>query len=211
MTAKAAVAPAWRVRDDFATFDTSHWRAEIEHPGESHVGVRDGELIMDTQAGMTLWFGLRLTGAYRIEFERRVLLEEGANDRLSDMNVFWGAHELDGSAGLRPRDGVLASYDSLGTFYVGMGGNDNRTTRFRRYDGTLDRPLLGERHGPANLLEAGRRYAIVIEVDAQATRYRVDGRTLFEQPLGGQGADGFFGLRSVWSRQAIGHFQVTAG
>jgi hypothetical protein len=164
---------------------------------------------MDTRAGMTVWLQQPLHGAYRIEFLRQVLVAGEANDRLSDMNVFWAAHEP-GSAALNARDGVLESYDSLVTYYVGMGGNGNTTTRFRHYDGSAERPLLGERLHAADLLEAGRIYRIRIDVNAGATEYWVDDRQLFSQALAKLPAPGYFGFRSVWSRQAISRFSVQA-
>lgn len=197
------------LEEDFQQFDSRHWRVETEQPQHSRVFTEQGRLIMDTRAGMTVWLQQLLQGAYRIEFLRQVLVAGEANDRLSDMNLFWAAHEP-GSAVLNSRNGVLESYDSLVTYYVGMGGNSNTTTRFRHYDGTIERPLLGERLHTQDLLEAGRIYRIRIDVTAAATQYWVDERLLFSQPLTQLPAPGYFGLRSVWSRQAISRFSVRA-
>lgn len=164
---------------------------------------------MDTRAGMTVWLRRSLGGAYRIEFLRQVLVAGQGNDRLSDMNVFWAAHDP-GQSQLLHRDGVLESYDSMATFYVGMGGNSNTTTRFRHYDGLGNRQLLGELLSPPHLLEAGRIYRIRIDVSSASTRYWVDEDLVFEQPLDGLPAAGYFGFRSVWSRQAISRFSVQA-
>nr|WP_314560210.1 DUF6250 domain-containing protein [uncultured Pseudomonas sp.] len=191
------------VQDDFQRFDAQRWRVESEQPERSRVFVEQSRLIMDTAAGMTVWLGRRLSGAYRIEFLRQVLVAGQANDRLSDMNLFWGAHD---SEGLLSRDGVLESYDSLATWYVGMGGNTNTTTRLRFYDGQGERQLLGESLDAAHLLEAGRIYRIRIDVTATSTGYWVDDELVFEQALHGRPADGYFGFRSVWSRQAISRF-----
>lgn len=197
------------LEEDFQQFDSRQWRVETERPQHSRVFTEQGRLIMDTRGGMTVWLQHLLQGAYRIEFLRQVLVAGQANDRLSDMNLFWAAHEP-GSAVLNPRGGVLESYDSLVTYYVGMGGNGNTTTRFRHYDGSTERPLLGERLHCADLLEAGRIYRIRIDVTATATQYWVDERLLFSQPLTQLPAPGYFGLRSVWSRQAISRFRVRA-
>ncbi|WP_397459216.1 DUF6250 domain-containing protein [Pseudomonas asplenii] len=197
------------LEEDFQQFDSHRWRVETEQPQHSQVTTEQGRLIMDTRAGMTVWLQQPLQGAYRIEFLRQVLVAGHANDRLSDMNVFWAAHEP-GSASLNVRDGVLQSYDSLVAYYVGMGGNGNTTTRFRHYDGSFKRPLLGERLHVADLLEAGRIYRIRIDVSATGTQYWVDDRQLFNQPLAQLPAPGYFGFRSVWSRQAISRFSVRA-
>ncbi|EPL06045.1 DUF6250 domain-containing protein [Pseudomonas sp. CF161] len=197
------------VEDDFTQFDPQRWRVETEQPQGSGVRVEQGRLLMDTRAGMTVWLRQRLAGAYRIEFLRQVLVAGQANDRLSDMNLFWGAHDP-GQAELLARDGVLESYDSLATYYVGMGGNGNTTTRFRHYDASGQRHLLGESSAPGDLLQAGRVYRNRIEVVPGATRYWVDEQLLFEQALEGLPAPGYFGFRSVWSRQAISRFSVRA-
>lgn len=205
--APVAVSSHLLVQDDFQRFDGRRWRVESEQPERSRVFVEQGRLIMDTAAGMTVWLGQRLSGAYRIEFLRQVLVAGQANDRLSDMNLFWGAH--DGDA-LLSRDGVLESYDSLATWYVGMGGNTNTTTRFRFYDGQGERQLLGESLEAGHLLEAGRIYRIRIDVTATSTGYWVDDELVFEQALHELPANGYFGFRSVWSRQAISRFKVCA-
>lgn len=197
------------LKEDFRQLDSRLWRVETEQPQHSRVFTEQGRLIMDTRAGMTVWLQQALQGAYRIEFLRQMLVAGEANDRLSDMNVFWAAHEP-GSATVNPRDGVLESYDSLDTYYVGMGGNGNTTTRFRHYDGSAERPLLGERLHATDMLEAGRIYRIRIDVGAEATRYWVDERLLFSQTLTQLPAAGYFGFRSVWSRQAISRFSVRA-
>ncbi|WP_455923140.1 DUF6250 domain-containing protein [Pseudomonas putida] len=197
------------VRDRFERFEAQRWRLEVERGADSRVSVEQGALVMDTSAGMTLWLAQPLGGAYRIAFQRQVLVQGQANDRLSDLNCFWAAHEP-GSTELLPRDGVLESYDSLDTWYVGMGGNGNTTTRFRRYDGSERRPLLGEWLDAGHLLKAGHEYHIVIEVRASGTSFWVDGERVFHQALDGLPAPGFFGFRSVWSRQRISDFTVQA-
>lgn len=197
------------IRDDFAALDPQRWRVETEQPNDSRAIIESGRLIMDTRAGMTVWLRQRLAGAYRIEYLRQVLVAGQANDRLSDMNVFWAAHDP-GESDLQARDGVLESYDSMAAYYVGMGGNTNTTTRFRYYDGSGNRLLLSERLDTAHLLEAGRIYRIRIDVSAASTTYWVDDELVFEQRLDGAPVAGFFGFRSVWSRQAISRFSVQA-
>ncbi|MCQ9427323.1 DUF6250 domain-containing protein [Pseudomonas sp. LJDD11] len=200
-------------QDDFSALDPQRWRIETQDPAGSAVYVEQQRLIMDTRAGMTVWLDRPLRGAYRIEFLRQVLVAGQANDRLSDMNLFWGAHEPDlpdGHLRLARRNGVLEAYDNMASWYVGMGGNGNSTTRFRWYDGSGERHLLGEHLQPDYLLEAGRIYRIRVEVSADQTAYWVDDRLMFQQALDGRSTDGYFGFRSVWSRQTISRFRVTA-
>lgn len=200
-------------QDDFSALDSQRWRIETQDPAGSGVYVEQQRLIMDTRAGMTAWLDRPLRGTYRIEFLRQVLVAGQANDRLSDMNLFWGAHEpglATGQLQLKQRNGVLEAYDSMASWYVGMGGNGNSTTRFRWYDGSGERHLLGEHLEADYLLEAGRIYRVRVEVTADQTAYWVDDRLMFRQALQGRPTDGYFGFRSVWSRQAISRFRVTA-
>ena len=104
-------------------------------------------LDIDVPAGVTLWFKPQLEGPVDIEFEATAVAEGGPNDQVSDLNVFWMASNRDGSAAVfaRTRSGAFADYNDLLTYYVGLGGNRNTTTRFRRYIGDpVLRPLLPE-------------------------------------------------------------------
>jgi hypothetical protein len=195
--------------DDFTRpIDPHTWVAEIEPKAgaSSEVSVHGGALLLDTRAGVTVWLNRLLSGATRIEFDREVLLDTGRNDRLSDMNVFWMASDPQ-DANLFTRDGRLAGYDSLRLYYVGMGGNTNKTTRFRKYVGG-ERRLIAEYADAAHLLEANRIYHIAIVTQNGVASYWVDGRCFFSltdaEPL----TAGYFGFRSTWSRQAISHFRV---
>lgn len=55
------------------------------------------------------------------------------------MNCFWGAddprHPDDFFARSAWRNGEFKNYNTLDLYYVGYGGNDNGTTRFREYHG----------------------------------------------------------------------------
>ncbi|TBU77130.1 hypothetical protein DNK06_02555 [Pseudomonas daroniae] len=195
------------LEDDFSHFSTQRWHVEAEDPA-TRVQTERGQLLIDSPRGVTVWLKQPLDGAYRIEFQRQVLLGDGANDRLSDLNQFWAARDP-GNADLFTRSGALAEYDSLALYYVGMGGNYNSTTRFRRYDGGGQRLVLGEYLDPAHLLEANRPYHIALELDARGTRYLVDGDTFFQARHDGLPPPGHFGFRQVWSRQAISAFRVT--
>ena len=73
------------------------------------------------------------------------MAEGGPNDQVSDLNVFWMANNVDGQQPVfaHVRSGKFADYNDLLTYYVGLGGNRNTTTRIRRYIGDpVLRPLL---------------------------------------------------------------------
>ncbi len=188
------------------------WVVE-QKPGGS-VTARDGVLVIDDQAGVTVWRREPLSAPVRIRFTATVAGGEGR--RVSDLNMFWMATDprapQDFFSPKAGRDGSFGTYDALRTYYVGCGGNGNTTTRFRRYDGTGARPLLPEhdRKDPAVLLEGGRAYQIEITVTAEGrTTWTRDGVAIFvfddPEPL----REGWFGFRTVWSRIEIRDFSVS--
>lgn len=167
---------------------------------------RDGRLRIDVDSGATVWLDKPLSGDVLITYTRRVVVDGGKNDRLSDFNHFWMARDPH-KASLFTRSGKLEDYDDLELYYVGFGGNTNSTTRFRRY-GDGQRVLLGEFKDQAHLLEANRDYAIEIAVYKGCTRMRVDGQDWFSyrdpRPL----ARGYFGFRTTWSHQTIDNLKI---
>jgi hypothetical protein len=149
LVAGCATPPATRTllyADDFTS--SENWSVEAEQPA-ARVEAGDGALDIDTPAGLTLWFRPRLTGPVEIEFEATAVAAGGPNDQVSDLNVFWMATNRDGSEpATARRSGRFEDYNDLLTYYVGLGGNRNTTTRFRRYIGDpARRPLLAE-HDP---------------------------------------------------------------
>src|SRR6188768_899150 len=115
-------------RDDFA--DLSNWHIEAEKPGR--ISAANGVLDVDVPAGVTLWFRPRLAGPITIEFEALAVSAGGPNDQVSDLNVFWMANNVDGRQPVfaHPRSGKFEEYNALLTYYAGLGGNRNTTTRF---------------------------------------------------------------------------------
>ncbi len=130
--------------DDFR-HGLGQWRLEAASP-RAQVTARDGVLDIDTPAGLTLWFRQPLTSPVAIDYDVRAVQAGGPQDAVSDVNAFWMAQDpaMPGASALAAkRSGVFEDYDSLRTYYVGIGGNRNSTTRMRRYVGRAgDRPLL---------------------------------------------------------------------
>ncbi|MEI6945862.1 DUF6250 domain-containing protein [Paraflavisolibacter sp. H34] len=194
--------------DDFTgSLDTTVWIAEIAPKPPAAVYTRGGQLWLDTRGGVTVWLKKKLGGNWRIEYTRRVVVDTGSNDRLSDLNTFWMASDPR-NPHLFTRDGVLESYDSLQLYYVGQGGNSNSTTRFRRYEGNGQRTLVQEYTDTAHLMQANREYTVSISKTGPNVTYAVDGVVFFSwndpRPL----QEGYFGFRSTKSRQAIGNIRV---
>ena len=133
----------------------------------------------------------------------------GANDRVSDVNCFWMASEPS-SAMPSPRSGRFGDYDSLQTYYVGMGGNDNTTTRFRRYAGGGPRPLRPEDDLRQHkvLLEPNCTYRIrVVARDGRAEFWR-DGEKIFSFHDPAPLTAGWFGFRTIKSHLEIRRLRV---
>jgi hypothetical protein len=194
--------------EDFTgTLDTTLWKSEIAPQPDSKVYVKNGHLFLDTKGGVTVWLNKKLQSNIRIEYTRKVLVDSGINDRLSDFNTFWMATDPKND-NLFTRNGVLESYDSLQLYYVGMGGNTNSTPRFRKYQGNGERTLLKEYKDPAHLLEANKLYTISIEVKGNMVSYTVNGEKWFEYMDPDVLREGYFGFRSTKSRHAVDNIRV---
>ena len=198
--------------DDFE-HGLGQWRIEAEKPAT--VTAHDGVLDIDAPAGLTLWWKQKLHGPVAIEYLATAVQQGGANDRVSDLNCFWMAtdprHPEDIFA--VPRQGAFAEYDSLRTYYVGLGGNGNTTTRFRRYIGQAgDRPLLPEndRSAPADLLAANHEQSIRLIADGNTIAYERDNKRLFVYQDSDPYREGWFALRTTHNHLRIRQLRINA-
>ncbi|MGN6374270.1 MAG: DUF6250 domain-containing protein [Sphingomonas sp.] len=204
----AAAAPA--PTDDFR-HGLKDWRVEAEAPAT--VTAHNGILDVDSPKGISLWYRRSLTGPVKISFDVEPVANGGPNDAVSDVNAFWMAHEAGrpGTAPLARRSGAFATYDTLQTYYVGIGGNRNSTRRFRRYVGKIgDRPLL-----PANDLSArwamltpNRWTHVVLVADGRHIAVKRDGRTLFSYDDPHPYTSGWFALRTTKSHLRYRNFRI---
>lgn len=192
--------------EDFS--DMENWFVEQQAGGT--VRCEGGKLVIEDDKGCTVWFRHRLEAPVRIRYS----VTPSAEARVSDMNCFWMASDPDHPENLfysgHGREGVFAQYDALQLYYVGYGGNHNTTTRFRRYEGRGEKPLLEgyDLRSSEYMLEGGRTYQIELVADEEGARYFRDGELVFEykdpEPL----ESGWFGFRTVWSRMEIEDFVV---
>ena len=195
-------------KEDFeGELNTQKWVSEIEPMPNSSVFTKENKLILDTKGGVTVWYNQKLTGNYEISFKRKVIVLDGKNDRLSDLNVFWLA-ESPNNANLFTRTGKFEDYDSLNMYYVGMGGNTNTTTRFRKYEANAQRKLLAEKNEVKYLLKPNHEYQIKIVVKDNTTSFWVDGEMIFQATDEHFPNQSYFGFRSTFSHQEIGNFRV---
>jgi hypothetical protein len=75
-------------QDDFSQ-GLANWAAELEMPGR--IEAKDGRLIIEVPAGLTLWFRPQLDGPILIQYDATMVRAGGTNDRVSDLNCFWMA------------------------------------------------------------------------------------------------------------------------
>lgn len=205
-TTTPATAPA----DDF-THNLDNWVAECEKPAT--VRVKDGILSIDAPAGVTLWYKPKLTGPLEISYDARAVKANGANDRVSDLNCFWMATDTRSPDDLfaTKRSGKFSDYNQLRCYYVGLGGNDNSTTRFRRYIGdTVDRPLLPQNdlRDAGDMLKPNEWQTIRLVADGHVIQYFRDGKKLFELNDPEPYAAGHFAFRTTRSHLEFRNFVV---
>jgi hypothetical protein len=194
-------------------FDKSQWIVE-QQPGGNVLFTDSGIEIHDS-SGCTVWFNHKLEGSLMIEYQVTVVDEQGPYDRVSDMNVFWMATDPNYKENLfheaSNRSGQFRQYDRLNLYYVGCGGHDNTRTRFRRYNGTDNRPLEAEHDlsSPDVLLIPNHTYTVQLIADNGRIQYVRDGKVIFsiqdEEPY----TSGWFGFRTYKSHQVISGFKVS--
>lgn len=199
-------------QDDFRDPKLANWRPELE--GEGRVTASpQGRMVIDVPKGATVWFQPELLGPVAIEYEATVIGRGGANDRVSDLNCFWMAQDPRRPGRLldTPRSGKFSDYDTLTAYYVGLGGNSNSTTRFRRYIGRAgDRPLLPEndRTDPEYLLRPNVAQTLRLVACGGLIQYYRDSRLYFELNDPAPYTRGWFGLRTVTSHIEVRRFRV---
>lgn len=195
--------------DSFAGL--GQWTAEMETPGK--VAARNGVLSIDVPAGCTVWFRPELSGAVMIQYEARMVLAGGPNDRVSDLNAFWMATDTRSPNDLfaTRRSGKFADYNQLRTYYVGQGGNSNTTTRFRCYIGdALERPLLPEHDlkSPEVLLRPNVWQTVQLVAMGNRIQYYRDGVLIFDFIDAAPYTRGHFGFRTTQSHVELRRFTV---
>jgi hypothetical protein len=194
--------------DDFRE-GLKQWHIEAKQPG--NITARDGVLDIDVPAGTTLWFKAELHSPVAIVFDATAVAQGGPNDRVSDLNCFWMARNKDPLEPVyaQARSGEFADYNNLLTYYVGLGGNSNTTTRFRRYIGDpVLRPLLPEHDltSPDVLLKPNRKQTILL--NGRRIEYWRDGRRLLSFVDEAPYERGWFALRTVQSHLRIERLRI---
>lgn len=185
----------------------SSWITEVEPDTMVNIEIINEQLVIDTDRGVTLWLNQELKGNLLIRYKRRVIMEEGTNDRLSDMNQFWMAADPR-DTNLFTRKGGFEEYDSLLMYYAGIGGNYNTTTRFRKYTGDGNRELISDLTDEKYLLKPNHTYLIEILVRDGTTKLFLDNMEIFHFEDDKLLSKGYFGIRTTWSRQIIDDVEI---
>jgi Domain of unknown function (DUF6250) len=198
--------------DDFQS-DSGQWVSELEKGGGVTFG--GGQLDIDVPGGATVWFKPMLAGPVLIQYEATVIKAGGPNDRVSDLNCFWMARDSRNPADLFAvkRSGKFADYNPLLTYYVGLGGNGNTTTRFRRYIGDpVVRPLLPEHdlRDKADMISPNVSQLIQLIANGNSIEYFRDGHRLFNYDDAHAYTSGWFAFRATQNHMQIRHFRVFA-
>ena len=202
--------PSLLFEDDFSA-GLSQWHIEAEKPGA--ISATSGVLDIDVPAGVTVWFKPRLEGPVAIEFDATAVSAGGANDQVSDLNVFWMARNVDGQEPVFAlvRSGKFEEYNALLTYYVGLGANRNTTTRFRRYIGDpVLRPLRPgyDLADPPYMLVPNKRQSIQLVANGQVIEYWRDGARIFHMEDSAPYENGWFAFRTTYSHLRIERFRV---
>lgn len=196
--------------DDFRQ-GLDQWLIELEQ-GRGAVSAADGVMTFDVPLGASAWFRPELTSPVEIRFTATAVSAGGAHDRVSDLNCFWMADDPRSPGDLiaRPRSGAFADYDMMRTYYVGLGGNSNTSSRFRRYVGNGERPLLPQHDlsAPDDLIVANRPYRIRLIADGGRIEYWRDDRRMFALDDPAPYRRGWFALRTTWNHMTVRDFSV---
>ena len=196
----------------------SDWAVE-DSSGKLQITCIGDTMDIVSPDGLSLWYKKCLTGNYEISYRVKVITENGMYDRLSDLNCFWGADDPeypdDFFARSSWRKGVFQNYNTLNLYYVGYGGNENKTTRFRAYHGEyygVDdakiKPVIKEYTDESHLLKSGQWYDIRIRVVNGITTFCMNGEELFRLPIKDNEGDGYFALRLWKNHVSFTDFQV---
>ncbi|MEP5600604.1 MAG: DUF6250 domain-containing protein [Algibacter sp.] len=187
---------------------------QVEQMAKGTVKTNHSKLEINDVSGCTVWLKEKFKGSIVIEYDVFLIKDGGSNDRVSDLNCFWMATDLENPDNLfansAKRGGKFSNYDTLKLYYMGVGGNFNKTTRFRRYVGNGERPLLPE-HDLSDskfMLEPNKTYHIKIVAHNGVIQYYRDQQLLVDFVDPNPYTKGHFGFRTVNNHMTVDNFKV---
>lgn len=196
------------------TFITEeNWIVEQQPGGK--IEFENNVLEITDAKGCTVWFKHKLEGPITIEYDATVIDENGEFDRVSDLNCFWMANDPkspdDFFKNSKERQGKFTNYHELTQYYVGYGGHNNSKTRFRRYDGNLERPLLPEHdlNDKKFMIVPNTKIHISLKVHNNKVTYSRNNEIIFELDDQNPYLSGYFGIRTVNNHMKIENLKIT--
>lgn len=195
-------------------FDISFESWQVEQMSGGIVAIKGEKLEITDKSGCTIWFKKALEGATMITYDAHVIDKGGPNDRVSDLNCFWMAKDMeypdDFFKNSAKRGGKFSNYDSLRLYYMGVGGHDNSKTRFRRYVGDGNRPLLPEHDMTEEkyLIKPNKTTKIKIIAFNDIIQYYRDGERIIDFYDPKPYRSGYFGFRTVNNHMTLDNFKV---
>lgn len=193
---------------------TSHnWIIEQQPGGKVQFNNNVMEII--DAKGCTVWFKYKLNAPIQIEYDATVIDRKGSFDRVSDLNCFWMANDPknpnDFFKDSKNRQGIFPNYHELTQYYVGYGGHDNTKTRFRRYDGNKERPLLPEHdlNDKKFMIVPNKKLHITLIVNKNQVRFLRNGEIIFDLKDENPYSNGYFGIRTVENHMKIENLKIT--
>lgn len=184
-----------------------NWIVETNSNSPGSVLVSNRKLITNVNGGATVWLNKKLESNVLIECKRKVIMEGGKNDRLSDFNFFWMAKDPKGKD-LFAHKGIFSDYDSLQLYYAGIGGNYNTTTRFRKYEGNGIKTILKEYTDAPHLLQPNKEYDIRILIKDSVITCWVDDQIYLSYKDPQPYTSGYFAFRTTQSHQEYSNFKI---
>lgn len=192
--------------------DLTDW--QVEQMPNGIVEIKSGKLEITDASGCTVWLKEKFEGPIMIEYDVNIIENGGPHDRVSDLNCFWMATDPKNPTNLfadsEKRGGKFSNYDALQLYYMGVGGNFNKTTRFRRYVGNGERPLLPE-HDLSDakyMLESNKLYHIKIIAYNGIIKYYRNEQLLVDFKDDNPYTSGHFGFRTVDNHMTVDNFKV---
>lgn len=192
--------------------NSENWVVEQQPEGQT-IFSDQGLEVIDAK-GCTIWFKNPLEAPVKIVYDITIIDEDGPYDRVSDMNCIWMANDPENPNDFfkasKERAGHFPNYHHFTGYYVGYGGHHNGKTRFRRYNGNIDRPLLPE-HDLSDrqfMITANKKMRIEIIVKDNFTSYSRDGEVIYKIEDTHLYTRGYFGFRTVNNHMKIDNFEV---
>lgn len=192
--------------------DLNNWVVEQLEGGSTT--IKKGRLDIDDFSGCTVWYKHELKAPFVIEYNVTVLDKGGKNDRVSDLNCFWLAKDMKSPDNFfknsENRGGKFQNYHDLRLYYVGLGGHNNTKTRYRKYDGKGNRPILPE-HDLSDekyLIKANKTNRIKIVVDGSTIQYFYNGLLVYDINDPTPYKKGYFGFRTYKNHMQVDDFKV---